>query len=156
MSSFCKRYLLSTFTLIGLILTPIPSLYANTIELTINTDKKCIICHKKNGKMYGVHSNNKLGMRCQNCHGEKEGHPRKNSHLIKFGNSSENITTQQTEVCTKCHEPDDLAEIDWTHAVHSDKVNCAKCHQLHSETDPVITIQTKERGQLCVSCHKSQ
>ncbi|WP_237524121.1 cytochrome c3 family protein [Shewanella sp. KX20019] len=145
-----------TISLIGLILTPLTTLHAKTVELVINTDKKCIMCHKKNGKMYGVHANNLLEMRCQNCHGKKEGHPRKKSNLIKFGGDSVNIAAQQTAVCTKCHEPDDLAKADWTHVVHSDKVNCAKCHKLHSETDPVIAIQTKERGQLCVSCHKIQ
>ncbi|WP_223292989.1 MULTISPECIES: cytochrome c3 family protein [Shewanella] len=114
------------------------------------------MCHKKNGKMFGAHSTNSLELRCQNCHGEKEGHPRKKSNLIKFDESSVNTAEQQTAVCTKCHNPNDLAEGDWTHVVHSNKVNCANCHQLHTETDPVTAISTSERSKLCVNCHESR
>ncbi|ABV35131.1 conserved hypothetical protein [Shewanella sediminis HAW-EB3] len=156
MSSFKKVFTLSILTLTTFISTPLSISYANTLELTINTNKQCIMCHKKNGKMFGIHSSNSLELRCQNCHREKEGHPRKKSSLIKFSDHSLNTAEEQTAVCTTCHNSDDLTEVDWTHAVHSNKVNCAKCHQLHTETDPVIAISTGERRQLCVNCHESR
>ncbi len=120
----------------------------------INSNKKCIMCHKKTGKMFGTHAQNSLEISCQDCHGKKEGHPRKESNLIGFGTNS--TASKQTAACLQCHQHDSLTEADWTHAVHSDKVNCANCHQLHTDTDPMIGVGSKERSNLCVECHTSE
>ncbi|SQH78067.1 conserved protein of unknown function [Shewanella benthica] len=82
---------------------------------------------------------------------------------IKFFQTSD-VQKAATEVSVKPHQLDmqsmqflktlkTLAMADWTHNVHADRVNCASCHQLHVEYDPIIGITAKERSQLCRGCH---
>ncbi|GIU28785.1 multiheme c-type cytochrome [Shewanella sp. MBTL60-007] len=125
-------------------------------ELKINENKQCIMCHKRNGIMHGVHANDALDIRCQDCHGEKGGHPRKASNLIGFSQKSTADAATQTQSCLKCHAHDVLALHDWTHDAHSNKVNCAGCHTLHSNTDPMVDVSFQERSKLCVSCHATK
>lgn len=133
-----------------------PVAKADTPELKMNQNRQCIMCHKKNGNMYGVHANDALGQTCQDCHGEKGKHPRGESELIGFGEKSPATAEQQTAACMACHGQEELAEADWTHNVHSDKVNCADCHQLHPEVDPIIGQTESVRIKSCVSCHESK
>lgn len=133
-----------------------PIAQADTTELTINKNRQCIMCHKKNGKMYGVHGNDAIGQSCQDCHGEKDKHPRGASDLIGFSATSAATPAQQTAACMECHGQEKLEAADWTHNVHSNKVNCADCHQLHPEVDPIIGISESTRTKSCVSCHESK
>ncbi|WP_065188734.1 cytochrome c3 family protein [Shewanella woodyi] len=142
--------LLSVFSLV-LMLSVSTNLIA--AELNINKSKECIKCHKRNGMMRGVHGNDALDIRCQDCHGEKQGHPRQASNLIGFSDSSAVKPRTQVQACLQCHDHFRLFEHDWSHAVHSDKVNCASCHQLHSTTDPMVDLLATKRSQLCSRCH---
>ncbi|QLE86761.1 MULTISPECIES: nitrite reductase [Shewanella] len=133
-----------------------PMVKAETSELKMNQNRQCIMCHKKNGNMYGLHANDALGQTCQDCHGDKGKHPRGESDLIGFSQSSPATVEQQTAACMSCHDQQELSEADWTHNVHSNKVNCAGCHQLHPEVDPIIGISESKRIASCVSCHESK
>lgn len=129
------------------------SIKAVAAEFNINENKQCIKCHKRNGMMEGIHANDALDISCQDCHGEKQGHPRKASELIGFTDKSSADTKTQTQACLQCHDHEVLAERDWSHDAHSNKVNCASCHLLHPHSDPVITLLEAERSQLCSRCH---
>lgn len=131
------------------------SLTVVAAEFKINENKQCIMCHKRNGVMLGVHANDALDISCQDCHGEKEGHPRKASNLVGFSQKSKADAETQTRSCLKCHDHDVLATHDWTHDAHSNKVNCAGCHTLHANTDPMVDVSVKDRSELCSSCHKA-
>jgi len=133
-----------------------PAVIAATVELKINQNKQCIMCHKRNGKMFGLHANDALDLTCQNCHGEKAGHPRKASDLIGFSVKSVAEPEVQTAACLQCHDAETLSQADWTHDVHSNKVNCAGCHRLHSELDPATGISAPERSEMCRDCHSAK
>ncbi len=126
-------------------------------ELQINQNKQCIGCHKRNGNMHGVHGKDELSLSCQSCHGEKGKHPRGDSTLVWFSSSEKakekSSTQDQVNACLQCHDHEALYEAEWTHAVHSNKVNCASCHALHGEKDPMVGVSEKARSELCVSCH---
>ncbi len=117
-------------------------------------DNACFKCHKKNGKMLGVHANVALDISCNDCHGEKQGHPRQPSELVIF-NSDKSTSLQQTSRCLTCHEASVIGEQEWTHNVHSNKIDCAKCHQLHPNIDPMVAISAQQRAELCSSCHQT-
>ncbi|WP_299793461.1 nitrite reductase [uncultured Shewanella sp.] len=121
-------------------------------SLTINQNT-CMKCHKRNGTMFGLHGNNALAIECQSCHGERGKHPRKGSIIRSFSHDSATPVGEQTTACLDCHDHEALALADWTHNVHADKVNCASCHQLHVEYDPMLTNTPQERSQLCRGCH---
>jgi len=133
-----------------------PAVTAATVELKINQNKQCIMCHKRNGKMFGLHANDALDLSCQNCHGEKAGHPRKASDLIGFSATFVAEPDVQTAACLQCHDVETLSQADWTHDVHSNKVNCASCHQLHPESDPIIGVTASERSEMCSDCHSAK
>ncbi|MCK8046944.1 nitrite reductase [Shewanella sp. 1CM18E] len=129
------------------------SIQSIAAEFKINENKQCIMCHKRNGVMQGVHANNALDISCQDCHGEKEGHPRKASNLVGFSEKSAADANTQTQRCLACHDHEVLAQDDWSHDVHSNKVNCASCHLLHPNKDPIVGVSEKERSELCSNCH---
>ncbi|RTR38126.1 nitrite reductase [Shewanella canadensis] len=133
-----------------------PAAVAAKVEFKINQNKQCIMCHKRNGKMFGLHANDALDLTCQNCHGEKAGHPRKASELIGFGAKSVAKSDVQTAACLQCHDVETLSQADWTHDVHSNKVNCASCHQLHPEIDPIIGVTALDRSEMCSGCHSAK
>ncbi|MBV7316667.1 multiheme c-type cytochrome [Shewanella sp. NIFS-20-20] len=116
-------------------------------------DNACYKCHKKNGTMLGVHANDALAITCNDCHGEKGGHPRKPSSMVIF-NSTQSTPQAQTDRCLACHDPEVLARHDWTHNAHSNKVDCADCHQLHPDQDPMVKIPATTRTELCRRCHQ--
>ncbi|QQX81668.1 nitrite reductase [Shewanella sp. KX20019] len=126
---------------------------ADEPKLDINGNKQCIMCHKKNGKMFGVHSANDLVIKCQNCHGRKEGHPRKASNLLGFAEKSSATAIQQVAACESCHLVSSQGSKEWTHTVHTNKVNCASCHKLHSSNDPMFGLEPEQRSQICAKCH---
>jgi len=121
-------------------------------SLTINQDS-CMKCHKRNGAMFGLHANTALAIQCQSCHEQSGKHPRKGSSIRRFSSGSMTSVAEQTGTCLGCHDHETLAMSDWTHNVHADKVNCASCHQLHVEYDPIVGITAKDRSQLCRGCH---
>ncbi|ABV89277.1 multiheme c-type cytochrome [Shewanella pealeana] len=153
MSSLFKYSVSLLMSILLVVAASVISIKAVAAEFKINENKQCIMCHKRNGKMLGVHANDALDISCQDCHGEKEGHPRKASNLIGFSNKSASDVNTQTQSCLKCHDHSVLAERDWSHDAHSNKVNCASCHLLHPNTDPVLGVSAKERSELCSSCH---
>jgi len=126
---------------------------AQTSEsMTINQDS-CMKCHKRNGAMFGLHANTALAIQCQSCHEQSGKHPRKGSSIRGFSSDSAASVTEQSGTCLECHDHEALAMADWTHNVHADRVNCASCHQLHVEYDPILGITAKDRSQLCRGCH---
>ncbi|MDA6076949.1 hypothetical protein O0544_12165 [Edwardsiella anguillarum] len=50
----------------------------------------------------------------------------------------------------------EAAKAFWPHDVHLTTVNCAACHSLHPQSDPVIRLNERERVALCVDCHRQQ
>ena len=124
----------------------------STESLAINQNS-CMKCHKRNGAMLGLHGNTALAIQCQDCHGQRGKHPKKGSNIRRFSSDSTTSVTEQSGACLECHDHETLAMADWTHNVHANRVNCASCHQLHVEYDPVIGITAKERSQLCRGCH---
>ncbi|ABV38167.1 hypothetical protein Ssed_3563 [Shewanella sediminis HAW-EB3] len=141
-------------SIICLIMAGIPSpVDAQPNEsLTINQNS-CMKCHKRNGAMFGLHANAALAIECQSCHGERGKHPKKGSSIRRFSSDNSTSVAEQTGACLECHDHEIIAMADWTHNVHADKVNCASCHQLHVEYDPMLQITVKERSQLCRGCH---
>lgn len=115
---------------------------------------QCLKCHKRNGNMLGLHANQGLAITCEDCHGQKGKHPRKDSKIIRFGVKSDTQTKRQVEQCLACHDHEELAQAYWTHNVHATRVSCAQCHQLHSETDPALTLIGPAMSQSCAKCHQ--
>ncbi|BDM65962.1 hypothetical protein NFHSH190041_34140 [Shewanella sp. NFH-SH190041] len=113
----------------------------------------CMKCHKRNGSMQGIHGQSDI--RCIDCHGEKQGHPRKASNLVKFNDPASTLQAQITP-CLNCHDPRSLGESEWTHDVHILGVSCSSCHQLHLAQDPMRTLTPTDRVALCSECHRSQ
>lgn len=145
----------SLYLILSLTVLLVMSVIGSAVEAANLSDihkNPCYKCHKRNGSMLGVHANNALAISCNDCHGEKQGHPRKASDLIAFTPSASQAD-KQNNVCLNCHRPQLLGQVDWTHNVHSNKVSCASCHQLHPEYDAVLTQTKAERSQLCVKCH---
>ena len=114
----------------------------------------CLKCHKRNGKMLGLHANQGLAIACEDCHGEKGKHPRKGSTIIAYGMESDTEIRVQVGQCLACHDHEALALAHWTHNVHATRVSCAQCHQLHSETDPVLMRIGPAMSQSCAKCHQ--
>jgi cytochrome c-type protein NrfB len=127
---------------------PTPTFAADSASNT------CMKCHKRNGQMLGLHANPNLAIQCQDCHGEKGNHPKKGSKINIFGVESQMPIDEQVAVCLTCHNHQALAEAEWTHNVHAKKVACAQCHQLHPESDPMLSLDKKQHSQLCVTCHR--
>lgn len=155
-----SRYIsiLLTFSAAALIccVLPITSVSADTAQAnttTTNSDT-CLKCHKRNGQMLGLHGNSGLAIQCQDCHGEKGSHPKKGSIINQFGIDSPQSAQQQATMCLTCHDNETLAAADWTHNVHAVRVSCAQCHQLHPESDPMLSLNRQQHSQLCVTCHK--
>lgn len=147
-----NKSLLFIICMLMLIIGCIPTVIAKEGVLEINKGS-CIKCHKRNGKMLGLHANNALGIQCQSCHGEKGKHPRKPSSLVRFGIESSTVLNEQREACMACHDHETLSHAEWTHDVHANQLSCAACHELHKESDPMLVIEPKKRSQLCKSCH---
>lgn len=155
-----SRYIsiLLTFSAAALIYCtqPVISIAAEVTAIT-NTSASsdtCLKCHKRNGQMLGLHGNPGLAIVCQDCHGEKGNHPKKGASLNQFGIDSPLPAQQQAAVCLTCHDNETLADADWTHNVHAVRVGCAQCHQLHPESDPMLSLSRQQHSQLCVTCHK--
>ncbi|QYJ85659.1 cytochrome c3 family protein [Shewanella mesophila] len=129
---------------------PTPSIAADNATRS-NT---CMKCHKRNGQLLGIHANPGLAIQCQDCHGEKGNHPKKGSPINTFGADSQMPVDVQVAICLTCHDHQALAEVEWTHNVHATKLACAQCHQLHPESDPMLTLDSKQHSQLCVTCHR--
>jgi len=144
--------LLSSFIYLVMAGAPCP-VDAQPNESQAINQNACMKCHKRNGTMFGLHANTALAIECQSCHGERGKHPRKGSTIRRFSHDSVTAVGEQTATCLECHDHETIAISDWTHNVHADKVNCANCHQLHMEYDPMLQITAKERGQLCRGCH---
>ncbi|MDX1279609.1 cytochrome c3 family protein [Shewanella colwelliana] len=121
---------------------------------TVNDTRTCLKCHKRNGQLHGVHASTALAIECQDCHGDKGSHPKKGSSINRFGANSPMSVTQQVTVCLSCHDPQTLANTEWTHNVHATRVSCTLCHQLHPEYDPMLSLDSKQHSQLCVTCHQ--
>ncbi|HCD14870.1 MULTISPECIES: cytochrome c3 family protein [Shewanella] len=125
--------------------------YAET-ALKINSDP-CVKCHKRNGLMQGHHGQDQLNMSCSTCHGEKGKHPRKPNDLRVFTPQEGIAPATQNATCLKCHQPQKLAEKEWTHNVHADKLSCAACHKLHPLDDPMKQATGTQHSKLCRDCH---
>ncbi|MGI2261119.1 cytochrome c3 family protein [Shewanella sp. GXUN23E] len=139
----------------GIILgAPVEANTGNSAAMSDIHKSPCMKCHKRNGNMQGIHANVQV-VSCVDCHGEQEGHPRKASNLIAF-NSEETPAATQVEPCLKCHESSAIGDLEWTHNVHSNKVSCSRCHQLHPTDDPMKSITADDRAKLCRQCHQSK
>lgn len=147
-----KYYKLSLMIVLLANLICSSSVIAKDSSLAIN-EGSCIKCHKRNGKIFGLHANDAMGLDCQSCHGEKGKHPRKPNSVVRFGIDAQTQVAKQVEVCMECHDPQLLSIADWTHDVHANKVACSGCHQLHLEVDPMIGLEPKQHSQLCRDCH---
>ncbi|MGP1719571.1 cytochrome c3 family protein [Shewanella frigidimarina] len=142
---------------VGVLSFALMSQGANSADSTeqINNDS-CMKCHKRNGAMQGHHAQEQLKMSCSSCHGEQGNHPKKPNDLMVF--SAENNMTIDTKngVCLKCHSPKKIAQAEWTHNVHAQKVSCTSCHKLHPESDPIMGLGAKDRSNVCRNCHTVQ
>ncbi|PSW05610.1 cytochrome c3 family protein [Photobacterium lipolyticum] len=131
------------------------------MAILVKENKRCIRCHKKQRllkdiepiKSVGAHTSRKFYNNCTACHGNKGAHPRDNASIISFSEHSNISALSQNEQCLTCHLPKDLRQTEWTHDVHYKQINCASCHSLHTDVDPVIGIEEKSRIQLCIDCH---
>jgi len=129
--------------------------------ILIKENKRCIRCHKKQRllkdiepiKSVGAHSSRKFYNNCTACHEYKGAHPKDEASIISFSEHSSISAQSQNEQCISCHSPKDLRQAEWTHDVHYKQINCASCHSLHTDVDPIIGIEKKLRIQLCVDCH---
>jgi cytochrome c-type protein NrfB len=131
------------------------------MAILIKENKRCIRCHKKQRllkdikpiKSVGAHSSRKFYNNCTACHENKGAHPKDETSIISFAEHSSISAQSQNEQCISCHSPKDLRQADWTHDVHYKQINCASCHDLHTDVDPIISIENKSRIQRCVDCH---
>lgn len=131
------------------------------MAILIKENKRCIRCHKKQRllkdikpiKSVGAHSSRKFYNNCTACHENKGAHPKDETSIISFAQHSSISAQSQNEQCTSCHSPKDLRQAEWTHDVHFKQINCASCHDLHTDVDPIKGIDKKFRIQLCVDCH---
>ncbi|MFV7782461.1 cytochrome c3 family protein [Shewanella marisflavi] len=127
---------------------------APTFAADEQASRSCIKCHKRNGKLEGIHASPGLAILCQDCHGPKGTHPKKGSTLNTFGPDSSLTAEQRTGICLSCHDHQALGEVEWTHNVHANRLSCDSCHKLHPESDPMLSLSKQQHSQLCVSCHK--
>jgi|GEM_PF-2940723 len=140
--------------IICLIMMGVPyPVQAEQNETLVINQNSCMKCHKRNGAMFGLHANTALAIQCQTCHGQRGKHPKKGSTIRSFSHDSAAPVGELTGTCLECHDHETLAMADWTHNVHADKVNCASCHQLHVEYDPMLVNTAQARSQLCRECH---
>lgn len=125
-------------------------------------DGACLDCHRPGEDgMHGKHAteinpNNKLAITCTNCHGQPSLHHREGVKDVMRFNDPMYSVEQQNSVCLSCHLPEKLQKAFWPHDVHTTKVTCASCHQLHPKQDEMQTLNDKGRIKLCVDCHSDQ
>lgn len=131
------------------------------MAILVKENKRCIRCHKKQRLLkdidpitsVGAHSSSRFNDNCTACHGNKGKHPKDDASIISFAEHSELSALSQNEQCISCHEPKDLRQAEWTHDVHFKQINCASCHSLHKEVDPIKGIEKKLKIEMCVDCH---
>ena len=112
------------------------------------------------------------GLQCEACHGpgvagaaamqevlDRGGHVGKvrpgqeRPPILNFGTKSDEPVATQNGMCLSCHESGD--HIRWKGSVHeAGDIACAKCHTIHTVTDPVLEPETQ--SDVCFTCHKTQ
>ncbi len=112
------------------------------------------------------------GLQCEACHGpgvagaeamqetlDRGGHVGRvrpgqdRPPILNFGSKSDEPVELQNSMCLSCHETGD--HISWKGSVHEDAdIACAKCHTIHTATDPVLERETQP--EICLDCHKTQ
>ena len=133
----------------------------------------CLICHsgeKMRGVAQGPHGDTENPLtpfgqqQCESCHGACSIHISR-AHggkgyppLTVFGHENGAAPRDvQIEACSGCHagEGGDIKTTQFHGTLH-DKwiVNCASCHQVHVEADPVLNRRTQ--AGVCLNCHTEQ
>ena len=133
-----------------------------TLAVLVKENARCIRCHQKERLLkqikpitsVGKHKSEAVLDNCTACHGNKGDHPTDNQVIINHVPADYMTIETQNAQCMDCHKADELAEKEWTHDVHEKDVNCASCHSLHQEIDPIINAEKSFRVKLCVDCHR--
>jgi len=134
--------------------------------------KQCLSCHKKDGMGPPAHQilQSPMGTTadpatpfgegqhdCETCHGPSKSHMKKladgtrPSPAIVFNH--ETPVETKNEVCLSCHS--DGARLHWPGSVHDiEAVACVDCHNVHAESDPVLSLETQPL--VCFQCHQEQ
>lgn len=157
--------------------TPPKSMWEQTIDdAQIAKDARrdpnvyCVNCHGRFSSFEhkGTHfhpetlsPNNGKPLTCVSCHGNiSENHRKGVKDVMRFNGFDkaknpdlERSFQDQNQVCFACHNPDKLREVFWAHDTHATKMACVNCHKLHPETEPMKTMERKQRVKLCVDCH---
>lgn len=140
---------------------------SNEREMTqlVKENQRCIRCHKKTRLIKniaaitstGKHSSAEFYNNCTACHGVKGQHPKDGmlDTVVPFDDHANLDIFAQNQQCITCHSPAALRSIEWTHDVHANKMTCATCHSMHTDSDPIIGINSKVRIGLCIMCHES-
>ncbi|WP_070962796.1 cytochrome c nitrite reductase pentaheme subunit [Vibrio sonorensis] len=134
-------------------------------------DYKCTQCHKDAKETllqsHGEGSQKILQreLTCTECHNNigpdhREGAPqviKYSSAQSEHGSNKTFLTPEEVlkanQLCTDCHQPQYLQEDSWTHDVHADNLTCSNCHDVHGNKGKVLSLDHKEKIQLCVDCH---
>lgn len=141
------------------------------VELIRDKDYKCVQCHKDAKetllKSHGDNAHEILGkeLNCTNCHNgigpdHREGAPvvtKFSSAQSKSGTDKVHLNPEMilkaNQQCTGCHQPEYLRKDSWTHDVHAKNLTCSNCHTVHGSKQKVLSLDRKEKIQMCVDCH---
>jgi predicted CXXCH cytochrome family protein len=131
---------------------------------TAGGTQQCVSCHDfgpespVHAVMAGSHGDagDKAGRRgCEDCHGPSANHagaPTQVSPGVSFGPRWTNTVAAQDSKCLACHE-ENVAK-HWKDSLHMvNDLTCVTCHDVHTETDQVLT---RKQAQVCTVCHKAQ
>jgi len=124
----------------------------------------CLRCHsgeKMHAIVRGAHGD---GPGCESCHGPGSFHVsrahggRGFPQMITFGRGGEVSSREvQLTTCLACHSSaqGERSPLIWWGSVHDRKnINCATCHRVHLEVDPIK--EKSQQDKTCFRCHRKQ
>jgi DmsE family decaheme c-type cytochrome len=94
---------------------------------------------------------------CETCHGPAKSHTKRQKDGTRLPPpmtfSKQTPADEKNAVCLGCH--DDGARFHWMGSTHDiQETACVDCHQLHTENDPVLSLDTQPG--VCFTCHQEQ
>lgn len=155
--------------LIVILLSVLPgsALAEGEAEYTSKGADNCLMCHRSD--KWGVMPifNTKHGsltdpnapftnLQCESCHGPSAAHMKakkkaENPPMVSFGKGSHETASEQNEACLSCHVGHNT--MGWMGSAHeSADVTCVSCHDIHSDSDPVLDPMGQQ--EVCFQCHQ--
>ena len=160
---------LPNLILIVVLLSVLPgtALAEGELEYTSKGADSCLMCHR--GAKWDVMPifNTKHGsltdpdapftnLQCESCHGPSDAHVKAKNKaetppMRTFGIGEKATASEQNEACLGCHSGHNT--IGWMGSAHeSSDVGCVSCHDIHSESDPVLDPVGQQ--EVCFDCHQ--